>query len=55
MSDNSATRIGRKKQAFRASHLASSIVTSYWGLVKMGKEGRARGGKLFDLAHFAIL
>jgi hypothetical protein len=47
--------MGRKKQAFRVSHLASRVVAGPWGAVRQGIEGDVGGRKLFDLAYFASL
>jgi hypothetical protein len=48
MSKRCAGRMGRKKRAFRASHMASSVVAGPWGLLREGIEGGVGGRKLFD-------
>ncbi len=47
--------MGRKKQASRASHLASSVAAGPWGVVREGIEGGVGRRKAFDLAQFASL
>jgi hypothetical protein len=47
--------MGGKKRAFRASHLASSVVAGPSGVVREGIKGGVGGRELFDLAHFASL